>query len=126
MIHLSRRVLQCLAKELAHEGFKPQRVEDDDCFARCANKLFAAKRSQHTRERLAGDIQLGRHNTFGVFKLDLEWDVFMGNRALSQQPVNAARFRILESEIIEKRDDAAQMLAHRRKHSQCKLRPFAQ
>jgi hypothetical protein len=32
MIHLSRRVLQCLAKELAHEGFKPQRVEDDDCF----------------------------------------------------------------------------------------------
>ena len=117
MIHLSRRVFQCLAKELAHEGFKPQRVEDDDCFARCANKLFAAKRSQHTRERLAGDIQLGRHNTFGVFKLDLEWNVFMGNRALSQQPVNAARFRILEGEIIEKGDDPSQMLAHRRKHS---------
>ena len=57
MIHLSRRVLQCLTKELAHEGFKPQRVEDDDCFARCANKL-----------RLAGDIQLGRHNTFRMFK----------------------------------------------------------
>jgi len=126
MIHLSRRVLQCLAKELAHEGFKPQRVEDDDCFARCANKLFAAKRSQHTRERLAGDIQLGRHNTFGVFKLDLEWDVFMGNRALSQQPVNAARFRILESEIIEQGDNLSQMLAHRREHSQCKPRPFAQ
>ena len=62
----------------------------------------------------------------GVFKLDLEWDAFMRNRALSQQPMNAARFRILESEIIEKRDDITQMLAHRRKHSQCKLRPFAQ
>ena len=126
MIHLSRRLLQCFAKQLAHEGFQPQRVEDDDFFARRANKLFAAKTGQHARERLARDIQLGRHNAFGVFKLDLEWGAFMGNRALSQQPVNAARFRILESEIIEKRDDAAQMLAHRRKHSQCKLRPFAQ
>ena len=126
MIYLSRRLLQWFAKELAHEGFEPSRVEDDDCFPPGANMLFAAKRSQHTRERLAGDIQLGRHNTFGVVKLDLERGAFRRNRALSQQPVNAARFRILEGEIIEKGDDPSQMLAHRRKHSQCKLRPFAQ
>ena len=126
MIHLSRRVLQCLAKELAHEGFKPQRVEDDDCFARCANKLFAAKRSQHTRERLAGDIQLGCHNTLGVFKLDLEGRTFVGNRALSQEPMDTARLRIFERQIIQKPDDPPQMLAHRCEHSQCKLGPFAQ
>ena len=53
MIHLSRRLLQCFAKQLAHEGFQPQRVEDDDFFARRANKLFAAKTGQHARERLA-------------------------------------------------------------------------
>ena len=33
---------------------------------------FRPEPSQHAQERLARNVQLGRHNTFGMFKFNLE------------------------------------------------------
>jgi len=45
-----------LAQQLMHRQLSPLRIEHDDSFGGCSNKLLVSKPPQHARERLAGNV----------------------------------------------------------------------
>ena len=101
-------------------------VENEDGFSCYPNELLLTKPGKSAGERLAGYVQLSRNNAFWMFEPNLDGRAFVGNRAVPQEPMNAARLRILKGQIIEQCDHISQVSAHRCKHSQRKLRTFAQ
>ena len=57
-----------------------------------------------------------------MFEQNFDRRAFVRVQAVPQEPMDATSFRILQGQIIEERHHPSQVLAHRCKHSQRKLR----